>query len=266
MRQKRAKAYKKQMNLYVHSFKFREPFQTIVDDEIISVCVKASYNLVKGLNRTIQAETKPMITQCCIQALYATKDQIAIDLAKSFERRRCNHPPKDPLTPAECIESITNVDGTNKHRYVVATQNHELRKKLRKVAGVPLVFMNRSVMVMEPVSRATSEYAEKIESSKLSQGLNDVKGAGYVNKPEKKDEESTEPPKKKKKGPKAPNPLSVKKKKEEPKKPETTKEHSEASGGSKRRRKHKKATNEGAEQSAETQAEADDASAEAEEN
>ena len=45
--------------------------------------------------------------------------------------------------------------GTNKHRYVLATQSLELRQHLRAVPAVPIVHMNRSVMILEPVSDAT---------------------------------------------------------------------------------------------------------------
>lgn len=224
------------MTLYLHTFKFREPFQTIVDDQIILDCVKASFDIVKGLNRTIQAETKPMITQCCMQALYATNNQPAIDLAKTFERRRCNHPPKDPQPPVDCIRSITDIDGENKHRYIVASQSPKLRRKLRGVPGVPLVFMNRSVMVMEPASDSTKRAAALSENAKLSGGLNDAK-VGYISKPA---EENFEVKTKKRKGPAEPNPLSVKKKKKDAK--DAKDAHDEpAKPKAKRVRRHKKA-------------------------
>lgn len=130
MRQKRAKAYKKQMSVYVHAFKFREPYQIIVDNELITTCQSASFDINKGFTRTIQAENKPMITQCCIQALYDTKNQPAIDIAKSFERRKCNH--REAIDPSQCIESIVNIKGQNKHRYIVASQDLQLRKKLQE--------------------------------------------------------------------------------------------------------------------------------------
>mmetsp|Transcript_3739 Transcript_3739/g.4161 ORF Transcript_3739/g.4161 Transcript_3739/m.4161 type:complete len:266 (+) Transcript_3739:56-853(+) len=213
MRQKRAKAYKKQMNVYLHTFKFREPFQTIVDDEIILNCQKASFDIAKGLNRTIQGETKPMITQCSIEALYKTNNQDAITIAKLFERRRCNHPPANPIPSSECIKSIVDINGENKHRYLVATQDKLLRNKLSKVPGVPLIYMNRSVMVMEPMSEATSSYSNSFEHKKLTGGLNDVK-VGKINKQEVlKSEETGNVPTRKRKGPKEPNPLSIKKKK-----------------------------------------------------
>lgn len=190
------------MNVYLHAFKFREPFQTIIDDEIILHCEKSSFDLIKGLKRTIQSEIKPMITQCCMQSLYKTNNQTAIDIGKSFERRRCNHPPSDPLAPKDCIKSIIAPD--NKHRYVLASQIFELRKELMNVPGVPMVFMNRSVMVMEPISKMTLRYANDYENKKLTGGLNST-----GQEPVKQE------PAKKRKGPKQPNPLSIKKKKVE---------------------------------------------------
>ncbi|ODV82190.1 uncharacterized protein CANTADRAFT_24814, partial [Suhomyces tanzawaensis NRRL Y-17324] len=136
MRQKRAKAYKKQMVVYLHTFKFREPYQTIVDAELVLTCTNASFEIDKGLNRTVQGETKPMITQCCMQALYDSKNQRAIDVAKTFERRKCNH--REAINPDKCIESITSIDGENKHRYIIASQSIDLRRLLRKIPGVPL--------------------------------------------------------------------------------------------------------------------------------
>lgn len=234
MRQKRAKSYKRQMNVYLHTFKFREPFQTIVDSELVLNCEKASYDIVKGLNRTIQGETKPMITQCCMQALYDSKNQSAIDIAKQFERRRCNH--REAIDPSLCVQSIVNIEGVNKHRYVVAAQNYELRVKLRKVPGVPLIFMNRAVMVMEPISEATSKYSEAFERKKLTAGLNDAKYTGIVPKESEVElkEAVQQPAPKKRKGPKGPNPLSIKKKKTE------TKEDTTEKKPTRRKRSHRK--------------------------
>ncbi len=65
--------------------------------------------------------------------------------------------------------------------------------------------MNRSVMVMEPLSKKSAQISESLETSKLTGGLNDAKNAGIVQKIFLRV----------RKGPKAPNPLSVKKKKVE---------------------------------------------------
>lgn len=95
--------------------------------------------------------------------------------------------------------------------------------------GIPLIYMNRSVMIMEPLSKASAKYSETVEKQKLTGGLNDAK-IGLA-----QDQVNEEPKGKKRKGPKGPNPLSVKKKKkndDEQTQPEKTK----------RKRTHKKKT------------------------
>lgn len=249
MRQKRAKSYKKQLLVYHHVFKFREPYQVLVDNEIVLDCERSSFDLARGLKRTLQAEVKPMITQCCIQALYETKNQQAIEMAKQFERRRCNHPPGDSELPANCIMSVVNVDGCNKHRYVVASQDLALRRRLREVPGVPLVHIARSVMIMEHLSTASANVSQEIEKAKLHRGLNDTRSHSHIELGKVKDSlVSAELVKSKKRslGPKAPNPLSVKKKKTESKSKETEyanagrEEVMAVAKNKKRRRKHKK--------------------------
>lgn len=242
------------MLVYNHNFKFREPYQVLVDDQIVCDTHRASFDLVKGLQRTLQAEVKPMITQCCIQAIYETKNQDAIELAKSFERRRCNHPPKEAKPPIECLQSVVSVNGNNKHRYVVASQDPSIRKKLRQVPGVPLIYMNRSVMVMEPLSKTSGAFSRAQEKEKLFKGLNDPKYAGLPAEEEGgKTDNGTEVSKNKRKGPKGPNPLSIKKKKTVPDSKDesppsdkisvTDAEPVDRSSSGRRRRRHHKRSN-----------------------
>lgn len=221
MRQKRAKQYKKQMNVYHHAFKFRAPYQVICDDAIVLEASRTSFDVEKGLRNSVQDEIKPMITQCCIQSLYKSKEDKAINLAKRFERRRCNHDYRNPLSPYDCINSVVNVNGHNKHRYIVITQDERLKQKLRTVPGVPLFYINRSVLIMEPLSGASEKFSTSVENAKLTKGLND---SGRV-------EKKVAP--KKRKGPKEPNPLSIKKRKNES-------EEKQDDGKKKRKRRHKK--------------------------
>lgn len=213
MRQKRAKSYRKQMLVYNHTFKFRAPYQVLVDNQVVEVAENSRIDLVKYIKNTVQEDVKILITQCAMQALYESKNQKAIDLAKLFERRRCGHKDK-AIDPCDCIHGIVDINGNNKHRYVVVCQDIELRRKLRKVPGVPLLYMNRSVMVMEPLSSISGEKQHQYESAKLSQGLNSA-SAGIMKNQENDSVsvESKEAVNKKRKGPREPNPLSIKKKK-----------------------------------------------------
>lgn len=151
-----------------------------------------------------------------------------IDKAKLFERRRCNHLPDEypePLSAVECISSVVDPKDskTNKHRYVVASQELDVRKSMRGVMGVPLVYINRSVMIMEPMAGATAQNREREERGKFREGLKRGSGSQGMKRKRPDGEDESEGGedatgedvvKKKKirgKGPKGPNPLAVKK-------------------------------------------------------
>lgn len=148
-----------------------------------------------------------------------------IDKAKTYERRRCNHLPEDypePLSTKECLASVVDPksSNTNKHRYVVASQELEVRKHMRGIMGVPLVYINRSVMIMEPMADATVGNREREERSKFRDGLKS-RGSGSLKRQRDDGDEAGEEQAsihndnlkkaKHRKGPKEPNPLSVKK-------------------------------------------------------
>ncbi|KXT01194.1 hypothetical protein AC578_593 [Pseudocercospora eumusae] len=233
MKGKRSKQYRKLMQHYQLNFNFRQPYQVILDADIIKDAARFKMHLGKMLQNTLHGEIKPMITQCCIRHLYnepASPEKDAwISVAKDAERRRCGHHElEEPLSALECIESVVDPKhtGNNKHRYVVAVQDDQVRRKMRKVVGVPLVYIARSVMILEPMAHATQEVREKDEKAKIRAGVKGRRQTGTGEKRKRDDEdaddekenETHEAPKPKKykvKGPKAPNPLSVKKPKKD---------------------------------------------------
>jgi U3 small nucleolar RNA-associated protein 23 len=114
-----------------------------------------------------------VISHCCIAELSKMKEegQKEIQLAKSFDRRLCGHK-ENPLSPAQCIADLTNKQGKgNIHRYVVATQDVDLRQQLRAVPGVPLIYIYRCVMTLEPVSHATQRHMAHGDMS--NRGINE---------------------------------------------------------------------------------------------
>jgi U3 small nucleolar RNA-associated protein 23 len=147
------------------------------------------------------------------------------------------------MSELDCLKSTVDPKGSgnNKNCYVIATQDVEVRKWMRaNVAGVPLIYVQRSVMILEPMSGRTEDVKNAEEKRKYRAGLRDTRGAksagekrkreGDDDGEERDDEEpngethngeaaeSIQTPKRKKaKGPKGPNPLSVKKGKREEK-------------------------------------------------
>jgi len=229
MRGKRSKQYRKLMQQYGLSFGFREPYQVLVDADMIRDADRFKMDLVGGLERTLHGQVKPMITQCSMRHLYAASKEpgvsYLIDKAKTYERRRCNHLPESypvPLGTKECLGSVVDPKSnkTNKHRYVVASQELGVRKHMRGIMGVPLVYINRSVMIMEPMADATVGNREREEKGKFRDGLRS-RGSGSLKRKRDDGDETGEKQvsntddlskkSKKRKGPKEPNPLSIRK-------------------------------------------------------
>ncbi|XXG98816.1 hypothetical protein Hte_005146 [Hypoxylon texense] len=238
-RAKRSKQYRKLMEQFSMGWGFREPYQVLVDADFIAEANKCKMDLVRRLEDTLHGQVKPMITQCSMRHLYGRKSEpgveAAIEQAKThFERRRCGHHPDEypePLSALECIHSVVDPkdNSANKHRYVCAINDDAVRSTLRQVAGTPLVYIRRSVMIMEPMATVSAKIRSKEEKSKFRAEL---KTPGSKRKREDDDDSDNEedektsaraagadqPEKKKKKGrgPKEPNPLAVKKKKSKP--------------------------------------------------
>lgn len=58
MRVKRTKSYKKAMALYTHAFKFREPFQVIMDQEFVQTAAKQRTDLVQRFEGILGGSVK----------------------------------------------------------------------------------------------------------------------------------------------------------------------------------------------------------------
>ncbi|KAJ5749586.1 hypothetical protein N7533_006614 [Penicillium manginii] len=171
------------------------------------------------------------------------QDQSAIPSAPSpppteLPLRHCSHNPESsPIDEVDCLLSLLSPNAEvkkNKEHYILATadapvkkvdkndaqrkrkrdeereeeralrRSQMLRLRARQIPGVPIIYVKRSVMVLEPLSTRSETVRDGAEKAKFRYGLDDPSL-------EKAEEEET----KKKRGPKvkAPNPLSVKKSK-----------------------------------------------------
>ncbi|KAM0237684.1 hypothetical protein ACHAPO_004334 [Fusarium lateritium] len=262
MRGKRSKQYRKLMEQFSQTFGFREPYQVLVDAEMIQDSSRCKMDLEPALSRTVHGKVKPMVTQCEMRRLYATKNEAFINLGQTLERRRCGHHPNEypePLSTQECLRSVVDPKDTNqnKHRYVVASQDQEVRRMLRGIRGVPLIYIKRSVMILEPMAdesvqvRAKEERAKFRAEIKSSVSKRKRDDDDDDDKADKKDAGTTEDQKKKKKkgyGTKGPNPLAVQKPKKtkmdgqqsrKKESSEVTEDQQEGAGKRKRRRRNK---------------------------
>lgn len=84
--------------------------------------------------------------------------------AKKLEKRRCTHNPA--VTAAECIKEI--IGSANKNNYCIATQDAELRDAFREIPGIPLIYINKSVLLLEPASIQTMNKVTEVHISDVS--------------------------------------------------------------------------------------------------
>ena len=119
----------------------------------------ASYNPSFSRHQSSKQSSHPtVITQCCIHELYlqGREMQPAVDLAKSFERRKCNH--REVIPGDQCIESVvgksvllaagfeskicqvtkTNIDMSSQLKYSLSGQSYDKSPRHRSSTSTAL--------------------------------------------------------------------------------------------------------------------------------
>jgi len=75
---------------------------------------------------------------------------------------------------------------SNNRKYMIATQDKDLRNKLGDIPGVPIIYLNKVTLVLEPPSIASKQYNQSSENMKES--LNDEEQSllNNISSPDKK--------------------------------------------------------------------------------
>ncbi|KAI8619634.1 Fcf1-domain-containing protein [Chytriomyces sp. MP71] len=209
MRVKRAKKNKRNMSVYTQVFGFREPYQMILDGNLIQVATLMKLDTWTALPKVLQGPTRLYTTGCVLHELRSLGPDFsaAVLAAKKLEKRRCGH--EKPVPAADCLKSV--VGGENKHKYGIATQDLSLRKQFRAIPGTPLVYINNGVVLLEPPSIETERKMKELELQKTLPKKFEVPVLKKINPVSTIADAPARTFKKKAKGP---NPLSVKKRKQ----------------------------------------------------
>eukprot|EP01091_Cochliopodium_minus_P019467 TRINITY_DN8190_c0_g1_i1.p1 TRINITY_DN8190_c0_g1~~TRINITY_DN8190_c0_g1_i1.p1 ORF type:complete len:192 (-),score=53.22 TRINITY_DN8190_c0_g1_i1:87-662(-) len=121
-------------------FKYNEslgpPYHILLDTNFITFCIKNKMDIVNSLMDCLLAKCIPSITECVIGELekLGTKFKLALTLTKDprFKKLKCDH---KGTYADDCI-----VKRVIQHKcYLVATCDNELRSRIRKVPGVPII-------------------------------------------------------------------------------------------------------------------------------
>ncbi|EEQ29981.1 rRNA-processing protein fcf1 [Microsporum canis] len=122
------------------------PYSILVDTNFLSHTVQHKLDVIPSMMDCLFAKCIPIITDCVLAELekLGPKYRLALRIAKDprFERVKCDH---SGTYADDCI-----VDRVIKHRiYIVATNDRDLKRRIRKIPGVPVMSVARAKYVIE---------------------------------------------------------------------------------------------------------------------
>ena len=129
----------------------RPPYSVLVDTNFLSHTVQHKLELLASMMDCLYASCRPIITTCVMAELekLGPKYRIALRIARDerWERLQCDH---KGVYADDCI-----VDRVIKHRvYIVATNDRDLKRRIRKIPGVPIMSVARGKYVIERLPEA----------------------------------------------------------------------------------------------------------------
>lgn len=207
MRVNRSKFVRKYLRFFKIVYGINAPYNLMLDGNFIYAAIKVKLDIKERLEKLLQGETlRLFVLKSVLTELNAVgpKAADAFKWAKSF----CTVIDDDAYsaagTPAERlvvwlgdqIKNNTSSSSSSSKYYFVASQDKDLRARLGDIPGVPTIYLNQVVLVLEqPSSRSKevsmemeaskvaltsleSEVLEKVSKSKTSKGLHIVGGKG----------------------------------------------------------------------------------------
>eukprot|EP00884_Botryococcus_braunii_P005164 jgi/Botrbrau1/14649/Bobra.0108s0010.1 len=128
------------------------PYQVLVDTNFINFSIKNKIDLVQGMVDCLYAECTPCITDCVMAELekLGQKYRVALKVAKDprLERLPCSH---KGTYADDCL-----CQRVQQHKcYIVATCDRDLRRRIRKIPGVPIMYLKSRRYTIERLPEAT---------------------------------------------------------------------------------------------------------------
>lgn len=127
------------------------PYHIIVDTNFINFSIKNKLDIMQSMMDCLYAKCVPYITDCVMAELEKLGQtyRIALRIAKDprFERLPCMH---KGTYADDCI-----VQRVTQHKcYIVATCDKDLRRRIRKIVGVPIMTIAQHRYTIERMPEA----------------------------------------------------------------------------------------------------------------
>lgn len=131
---------------FQHNTALQPPYPILVDTNFLSLTVHHKLDMLQSLMDCLYASVRPIITSCVMAELekLGPKYRIALRIARDerWERLPCDH---KGTYADDCV-----VDRVQKNRiYIVATNDRDLKRRVRKIPGVPILSVAKGKYVIE---------------------------------------------------------------------------------------------------------------------
>ncbi|MFH4975421.1 hypothetical protein AB6A40_002130 [Gnathostoma spinigerum] len=116
------------------------PFHVIIDTNFVNFAIKYRIDVMTGFMDCLYAKVIPYITDCVLGELekLGQRCKVALKIIKDnrFKRLVCTH---KGVYADDCI-----VQRVTQHKcYIVATCDRDLKRRIRKIPGVPIMYISQ---------------------------------------------------------------------------------------------------------------------------
>ncbi|XP_076244616.1 FCF1 rRNA-processing protein Bka [Calliopsis andreniformis] len=122
------------------------PYHVLIDTNFVNFSIKNKLDIIESMMECLYAKCIPYITDCVLGELekLGQKYKIALKIIKDprFERLHCMH---KGTYADDCL-----VNRVTQHKcYIVATNDKDLKRRIRKIPGVPIMYVSQHRYTIE---------------------------------------------------------------------------------------------------------------------
>lgn len=131
----------------------KPPFMVLLDTNFINMSIQMKLDIFKASMECLLAKCIPCVTDCVMAELekMGSRHRLALRLAKDprFVRLSCNH---KGTYADDCI-----CERVMQHKcYIVGTNDKDLKRRVRKIPGVPIMSVARGMYKIERIPEQIS--------------------------------------------------------------------------------------------------------------
>ncbi|KAI4499171.1 hypothetical protein M0802_005754 [Mischocyttarus mexicanus] len=131
---------------FQYNMQLGPPYHILIDTNFINFSVKNKLDIIENMMECLYAKCIPYVTDCVLGELekLGQKYKVALRIIKDprFERLPCMH---KGTYADDCL-----VNRVTQHKcYIVATNDKDLKRRIRKIPGVPIMYVSQHRYTIE---------------------------------------------------------------------------------------------------------------------